>query len=459
MKTFIRFVLLIGIMMIAGQVFAIDYGTPVSIQGAGRFSNFSSIDWSPDGKWIAFSASIIHNGSHSVVTHDGTVLPDRKSDIWMVSSQGGIPEKLTNGYYGDDYVEGYHYPDFTSDSNEVKYSKWLNLFEEDGRRQEFTIESINIHNGEQRVILEKNSLVGFWNDDDQYMVYVDMTDNPEIDNQDQFAFTVLDFDNNDEVYRNTFPSDTLPRFCFGISCFSPDNAHFITTLLEKEPVVNDYQYALYKIPLDGGEPEILISEGTPFYPRYSPGGKWILYTNWYDNGTYHGTNNGPYPHQFGQLCVYNTETGEIIVLLPDCPYWNCYGRWSPDGTQICYILKDEDHCELRIIDFEFAEEEIQVSAEGETPTGFALKGNYPNPFNPSTTIEFSLHETGFAELTVYNLAGQKVLELVSGTLSEGIHSVVWNGLNDNGLPVSAGLYMSQLTMGNAVTTSRMMLVK
>jgi len=452
MKKVTVFMLLVGIMAIYGQVFAADYGTLVSMQGR-MFKSIAAIDWSPDGNWIAFSAS-----REITVVLDDRVVPDRQSDIWIVPSQGGVPENLTKGYYGDDYTEGYDRPDFTHDSSEVTYSKSLNLFEEDGRRQEFTIESINIHTGEQRVILEKNSHLGFWSNDGKYLVYINMTDDPVFENQDQFAFEVLEYDSNDIIYNDTFSGDEYPRFEFGLSCFNPDNTHFVTTLYEMEPINNNSD-TLYKIPLDGGEPEILISEGSPFYPSYSPDGKWILYTNWYDNGNYHGTNYGPYPDQFSQLCVYNIETEEIIVLLPDCPYWNFYGRWSPDGTQICYILRNEEHSEIHIVDFEFAEDEIQVSVGDETPSGFALKGNYPNPFNPTTTIEFSLHETGFAELTVYNLAGQKVRELVSGTLSEGFHSVVWNGLNDSGLPVSAGVYMSRLTMGDAVTTGRMMLVK
>ncbi len=93
------------------------------------------------------------------------------------------------------------------------------------------------------------------------------------------------------------------------------------------------------------------------------------------------------------------------------------------------------------------------------PATIAITGNYPNPFNPITTIGISLPEAGFVDLFIYNLAGQKIRELMSGTLSEGIHSVVWDGRNSNGLPVSAGVYMSRLTMGDAVTTGKMLLMK
>ena len=159
MKKVTTFMLLVGIMVITGQVFAADYGALVSMQGR-SFESISTIDWSPDGKWIAFTAS-----REITVVIDDRVVPDRQSDIWIVPSQGGDPENLTNGYYGDDYKEGYAWLDFTYDSSEVTYSKSLNLFEEDGRRQEYTIESTNIHTKEQRVIMEGNSHLGFWSND------------------------------------------------------------------------------------------------------------------------------------------------------------------------------------------------------------------------------------------------------------------------------------------------------
>lgn len=93
------------------------------------------------------------------------------------------------------------------------------------------------------------------------------------------------------------------------------------------------------------------------------------------------------------------------------------------------------------------------------PVNFAITGNYPNPFNPSTTISFSLTETGRASLAVYNVTGQKVRELVSGTLPAGWHSVVWDGRDQNGKPVSSGIYISRLMMRDKVTANRMLLMK
>ena len=452
MKTSIVTVVLCGLVVFCQSVTAIaevNYGILVPIQGR-TFKTISAIDWSPDGQWIAFAAP-----GKSI-----WVLPDKDvptSDIWLISSEGGIAKNLTNGAENGEYNGSYHWPCFTFDSSEITYSKQMDLFEGDVRKQEFSIESINIQTNEQREIITKNATLGFWSNDGKYMVYIDMTDDPVQFNQDRFSFTILDYDKNHEEYNNTFSDDGWPRFDFGISCFIPNNTQFLTTLLEKEPVVNDNPWALYAISLENGECEKLISQGSPYYPTYSPDGKWILYTD--INLTYNTTSSGYTSDQFFELCVYNVETEEIIKLLPDSEYWNYYGRWSPDGTQICYILRKEDRSELRIIDFEYAEQPIQVSAEEETPDGFKLTGNYPNPFNPSTTIEFTLPEAGFTDLVVYNMTGQKIRELVSQTMTAGIHSVVWDGCDDSGITVSAGMYLTRLRMGENVQTGSMTLVK
>lgn len=84
---------------------------------------------------------------------------------------------------------------------------------------------------------------------------------------------------------------------------------------------------------------------------------------------------------------------------------------------------------------------------------------YPNPFNPSTTITFSLPETGRAELAVYSLTGQKIRTLLSGQMRAGTRAVGWDGCDNSGLPVSSGVYYSRLKMGERVATGRMTLVK
>lgn len=90
---------------------------------------------------------------------------------------------------------------------------------------------------------------------------------------------------------------------------------------------------------------------------------------------------------------------------------------------------------------------------------FALNQNYPNPFNPSTRIEFQLADAGKVSLTVYNVLGQKVRTLVSGELTAGLQSVVWDGKNDAGQAVSAGVYVYELVSGKLRQNRKMLFLK
>jgi len=88
-----------------------------------------------------------------------------------------------------------------------------------------------------------------------------------------------------------------------------------------------------------------------------------------------------------------------------------------------------------------------------------LKQNFPNPFNPTTTISYQLPENCKVELAIYNIKGQKVKQLVSDQLSVGQHSVVWNGKDNNGKSVSSGIYFYKLKSGSFEKTKKMILMK
>jgi len=91
--------------------------------------------------------------------------------------------------------------------------------------------------------------------------------------------------------------------------------------------------------------------------------------------------------------------------------------------------------------------------------GAGLLGNYPNPFNPSTTISFEVGREGFVALDVYNVRGQKVRSLVSGVYEVGVHKVVWNGCADDGREVSSGVYFYRMVSGGFVGVRKMVLLK
>ena len=89
----------------------------------------------------------------------------------------------------------------------------------------------------------------------------------------------------------------------------------------------------------------------------------------------------------------------------------------------------------------------------------SLKGCYPNPFNPTTTISFSIKEKTPVELIIYNILGQKVRTLVNQPLEPGEHSIVWNGTDNKGRSVASGIYFYRMKAGNYSETKKMVLKK
>ncbi len=88
-----------------------------------------------------------------------------------------------------------------------------------------------------------------------------------------------------------------------------------------------------------------------------------------------------------------------------------------------------------------------------------LISNYPNPFNPETTISFSLAVDADTELAIYNLKGQKVRTMISERLAQGEHKVVWNGKDEAGYPVGSGVYFYRLSSDDTIRTNKMLLLK
>ncbi len=93
------------------------------------------------------------------------------------------------------------------------------------------------------------------------------------------------------------------------------------------------------------------------------------------------------------------------------------------------------------------------------PAKTTLAGNYPNPFNPSTTIKFDLKNQDKVTIEIFNIKGQKVKTLVNGTVSSGSHKVVWNGLNDQNRTVSGGVYFLKMKCSDYNSVRKMILIK
>lgn len=128
-----------------------------------------------------------------------------------------------------------------------------------------------------------------------------------------------------------------------------------------------------------------------------------------------------------------------------------YGRF-PNGTGDFMVMATPTFAAPNVnITSIFESEEI-------TPNSFSLEQNFPNPFNPTTTINYELKITNseFAKLTIFNVLGQKIIDF---KLTEPKGSVVWNGTNSFGKSVSSGVYFYRLESANQSQTRRMILLK
>jgi hypothetical protein len=125
-----------------------------------------------------------------------------------------------------------------------------------------------------------------------------------------------------------------------------------------------------------------------------------------------------------------------------------------------YVWPDARTNGLRI----YATQEIYEPTDVDNPQNlipaqFSLEQNFPNPFNPSTSIRFTLDSPGYARLDVFNLLGQRVRTLADRVCPAGSHEVTWDGTADDGRPVASGVYFYRLQSGSDHLTRKMTLVK
>lgn len=134
--------------------------------------------------------------------------------------------------------------------------------------------------------------------------------------------------------------------------------------------------------------------------------------------------------------------------------------FGEDETGELYVVGFDGH----IFRFDLLPDEQPVitavdATEQARPTGFSLGQNYPNPFNPSTWIPYSIASSTVVELTIYDVLGRRVLDLVSGRQPAGSHVASWNGTDAVGRSMAPGVYFYRIIAGGVRETRRMVLVE
>ena len=183
------------------------------------------------------------------------------------------------------------------------------------------------------------------------------------------------------------------------------------------------------------EPIVLNNVDTPEMAGIKP-----MYVYPADKVIYTGMNGDRKVGKVG-IMFYNDFTWGSNVNSP--PY-----HPNPDGGEVMFM-------ELEIVFSPVTASDDQVV----TPGANLLLQNFPNPFNPETTIHFDMPASGAAKLEIYNVKGQCVKTLADGNHDFGRHSYVWNGTDNTGNNVSSGIYFYRLTANGRSESRKMMLLK
>ena len=93
------------------------------------------------------------------------------------------------------------------------------------------------------------------------------------------------------------------------------------------------------------------------------------------------------------------------------------------------------------------------------PLSYSLYQNYPNPFNPETELMFSIAKKEMVTLAIYDILGNRIKTVLQKRLNPGSHRYSWDGLNDNGNTVSAGMYFYRMNTPSFSETKKMLLLK
>ncbi|HTY37721.1 MAG TPA: Ig-like domain-containing protein [Bacteroidota bacterium] len=148
------------------------------------------------------------------------------------------------------------------------------------------------------------------------------------------------------------------------------------------------------------------------------------------------------------------------------------GTWTGDGKLVpnlrfdSFQLKYPPGSKITSGTIYFAQLQVvkgTVTAVEQTaaslPQTFELDQNFPNPFNPSTSISYQIGTTGPVSLKVFDMLGREIATIVNGTMTAGMHTSVWDGKDDRGEPVASGVYLYQLRAESGVVTKKMVLLK
>ncbi len=296
------------------------------------------------------------------------------------------------------------------------------------------------------------------------------------------------------VFANTKPKTNIDNFTKAVTRVSKNVTSRIPTIsnvnvayshsrrIDNNSNSDDRMLLGYNIYRDGTEiAEITDPTVLTYDDECLDGGTYVYWvTAVYDNGESEPSNEEGvtvilYPPQNLSAVVQGINNVFVTWDAPaerDLEYYNIYRNGDLIGnvTSIFYLdinvpagTHTYNVTAVYCGDWESGfSDDAEVTVDvGDTPIPLVteLNGNYPNPFNPETAINFALNEAGPVRIDIFNIKGQYVKTLVNEHLEAAYYSIVWDGKDANGINVSSGVYFYKMNAGKYTSTKKMILMK
>jgi len=272
-----------------------------------------------------------------------------------------------------------------------------------------------------------------------------------------YEFFVVDIQSGQETFLTTIQMN--------INMWDPNHSYWATDNYIYLNITDNSGTQLYRI--HSSDTEIPLEQLTE-EPAY------LKLLGTYDNDLdklllASGSNLWVYEFDSGQLSYIDSVEGNILTRQ----------AWSMDNSKVAFggrlslwhsynTMKVYDFLNDTIVAlsdtaeplFWLGDQDLSIKNSPDVmPSNYFLSQNFPNPFNPVTTLKYDLLEDGLVNITIYDMLGNVVNNLVNDNQSSGHKSIQWDATNNKGEPVSAGVYLYKIQAGDFVDTKKMIHLK
>lgn len=247
--------------------------------------------------------------------------------------------------------------------------------------------------------------------------------------------------------KETFYSVVVPTLFDSTKVNGMSWSRFQVTAHANDPLQIAYSQIDSGYSLDNLAPEIPNASGTPSGSLFVMKWKATVDKDFRYFAIYRGTKDGFIPDPKSPYKLLTDTTFAVRRATKDTVYYYRVSAFDFSGNESGYSPQM------------MAQPVLAVGTSEVLPTHFALEENYPNPFNPSTIIEYQLPHKTNVEISIYNSFGQIVRELLNDVKDVGRYSIIWDGRDKNGAAVASGVYFYQIKAGEFVQAKRMILLK